>query len=86
MDRSTINHIGALLASIRGEGEDIIVAIGAHDGSTDTPVGHMSATVKRAGDTATGNAVALDDALHIARGKLNDAAKKRAAEKAKTPA
>lgn len=52
MDRKTINSIGALLQSIRGEGEDIIVAIGAHDGSHDTPAGHMSATVRREQDRA----------------------------------
>lgn len=86
MDRKTVNSIGALLQSIRGEGEDIIVAIGAHDGSHDTPSGHMSATVRRGQDEATSNALHLDDALALARGKLNDIAKRRAAEKAKTPA
>lgn len=80
---STINHIGALLASLRLDGEDIIVSIGAHDGSTDTPSGHMSATVRRGQDEATSNALRLADALSMARGKLTAIEAKRADDRKK---
>lgn len=83
---ATINHIGALLASLRLDGEDVIVAIGAHDGSHDTPSGHISATVRRGQDVETSNALRLADALSMARGKLTATAKKRADDKAKTEA
>lgn len=80
---ATINHIGALLQSLRLDGEDVIVAIGAHVGSTDTPDGHISATVRRGQHEETSNALRLADALSMARGKLDAAEKKRAEDREK---
>lgn len=84
MDRTSINAIGDLLKTIRAPDEaGVVVSLGAHAGSDAAPDGSITATITRGNDIATGHAVALQDALWIARMKLNDMAAKREAEKAK---
>lgn len=84
MTRAEINAIGAMLAGVREKSEGaLLVAFGAHGSSTDTPDGHMTATVEAAGYSATGSAVSLHDAIHIARYKLAADAKARAEKTAK---
>lgn len=81
-DRNLVNALGTALQALRAEGEDIIVSVGAHKPSADCPTaGHVSATVRRGGDEFTGEAVSLDDAIRIARGRLTEMVKRREAEK-----
>jgi len=84
MTRDELNNIGALLQSIRDAEEGaVIVGFGAHGPSYDSRVGHMSVTIEKQGETATSNAVYLQDALFLARAKVNaqiEAREKKAAE------
>ncbi|MFS0771082.1 hypothetical protein [Sphingomonas sp. 1P08PE] len=71
MTRDEINSIGAMLASLRHADEkSVTIGFAAHAGCSDTPNGSVSATVEADGHSATSEAVALDDALHLARAKL----------------
>jgi hypothetical protein len=81
--RALINAAGAALQAIRLDGEhDLIVSFGAHAPSADCPTnGSVSVTIKRGSDEATSEAVSLDDAIHLARGKLDRIAAKREAER-----
>lgn len=85
MTRAEINAIGTMLASLRHADESTVaVAFAAHAPCTDTRGGSVSATVTKDGHSATSEAVSLDDALRLARAKLDREAAAR--EKAKSDA
>lgn len=82
-NRALINALGQSLQALRLPDEtQLLVSIAANGPSADTPGGHMTVTIRSGADTATSDAVALDDAICLARGKLRAAAKKREDEKA----
>lgn len=85
MTRALINAAGTALQAIRLPGEhDLIVSFAAHAPSPDCPIsGSVSVTIRRGRDEATSEAVHLDDAISMARGKLDRIAKARADEKVK---
>ena len=82
--REVTNQIGAALASLRAIDElSLIVAFGAHAPSPDATGGSISVTIQRGAHRATSEAVHLQDAIFLARAKVNAmataAAKKGAA-------
>lgn len=90
MTRDEINAFGAVIQSklLDGDGA-ILTAVGAMPPSTDCHVSTCLATVEGAVGhevlSFTSTSVTLDDAIHLARGKLRDARAKleRDREKAK---
>lgn len=83
-NRALINALGQSLQALRLDDEaQVLVSIAANAPGPDTRDGSITVTIRSGADTATSEAVYLDDAIHLARGKLRAAAKKRADEKAK---
>ena len=83
-NNALINSLGKSLQALRLDDEaQVLVSIAANAPNPDTWDGSISVTIASGPDTATSEAVALADAILLARGKLKDMAKKRAAEKAK---
>jgi hypothetical protein len=92
MTRNEINAFGdAIKARLLGDESAILVAIGAAAPSPDCRVTSALATVVgrvgKVDQSFTSNALNLDDAISLARGKLADArtAFERAKDKAKNP-
>lgn len=84
--REALGELAKSLVAVRDADEDhLIVSFGAHGPSTDCRNGHMSVTVQRDGESATGEAVHLQDALLIARAAVNRqiAAREKKREEAK---
>lgn len=68
MDRALINSIGDSLKALRSDDEAaVFIGFGSHAPSADCRNGHVSATILKAGVTATYEAVSLHDALLGAR-------------------
>lgn len=91
MTRDEINAFGEAVKVQMLDGEDaIVIAVGAVAPSPDCRVTTVTATiwgnVGKVDQTFTGNALHLDDAIAIARGKLRDAraAHERTIAKAKS--
>lgn len=81
MERKDINDIGKLLLGLINHGEDyIIVSVGVHGPNPDCQEGNAVATVRMGLDEATSEALYLDDAIRLARGKI---LREREARKAK---
>jgi hypothetical protein len=77
-ERNRINLIGVDLASIRdGDEGAVIVGYGAHGPSADCQNGHVSVTIRKNGEIATSEAVSLQDAIYLARAKVNGLIEKR---------
>ena len=79
MTRDEINEFGARITAHLLEGDRaVLVAVGVHAPTEGCPISSALATVRaRVGEGPeqefTGNALALEDAVLIARGKLRDA-------------
>ena len=77
--------IHAQIEAKRGDADYLILSIGARGPNLDCPEGNAVATVRMGNDEATAEALYLEDAILLARGKIIRAreAKKAAAAKAK---
>ncbi|NML11290.1 hypothetical protein HHL08_14235 [Sphingobium sp. AR-3-1] len=83
MTSEEINAIGTLLMKVRDASADmVIVQLGAVGPSTDCKAGNMLATVRVGQDTETAEAINLDTAIMLAKGKCDRKAESRAREKA----
>lgn len=87
MTRDEINAIGVMLKGLREDGDGrVVVSFASFGPDADCSNGSIMVGIQRGRDEVTGHAVALADALSIARGKVRDLDAKRAreAEDAKT--
>ena len=91
MTRDEINAFGERITAELLEGDRaVLVMVGAHAPSADCPITSAVAVVRGGvgspeGQDFTGNAIALHDAILIARGKLRDARAAFERAKAKEP-
>lgn len=88
-DRAWLLDLQARIASLRERGDDyIIISVGTHGPNIDCPNGNAIATVRMGDDEDTAEAIYLDDAIRLARGKILRAREareeKRRKEKAKS--
>ncbi len=67
--RAWLDDLQARIESLREVGEDyLIVSVGVHGPNLDCDAGNAIATVRMGDDTATAEALHLDDAIRLARG------------------
>lgn len=86
MTRAELTALQQQIASLREHGDDyLIIAVGVRGPNYDCEDGNAVATVRMGNDEATSEALYLDDAIRLARGKIlrERAAKEAAREKAK---
>jgi len=80
-DRAWLNDLQQRINSLRTSGEDyLILSVGVRGPNFDCEEGNAVATVRIGNDTATSEALYLDDAIRLARGKIQ---RERAAREAK---
>jgi len=79
-----INAIGESLNSLRSENErGVLIAFEALGPAPDVRSGSIRVTVEGGGESATGHALNLSNAINIARAKLADAIKAAAKKREK---
>jgi len=86
IDRDWILDLQARIETLREPGDDyLIIAVGVRGPNMDCHEGNAVATVSMGNDTATSEALYLDDAIRLARGKIlrERAAKEAAIQAAK---
>lgn len=71
IDRNWILDLQNKLHTLRDTADDyLIVSVGVRGPNNDCPEGNAVATVRMGGDTATSEALYLDDAISLARAKI----------------
>ena len=83
MTRDEVNDLGAMLHKVRDHfsGDRVVISFGVIAPSFDCKNGSTVATVRDGSDEATCEAVHLYDAIHMARGKIDqDRARAKAAK------
>jgi len=82
-DRSWLLDLQNRIESLRGDAGYLIVSIGVRGPNIDVPEGNAVATVRMGDDEATAEALHLDDAISLARGKIVRAREAREAKRRK---
>lgn len=78
MDRESLGRLTQDLLSLRDDdSENVLIGVGAMANSPDCFNGSVTVTLRRGNDEATSEAVHLQDAMYLARGKLDAIAKRR---------
>jgi hypothetical protein len=71
LDRTTLDALQAQIEALRHVGEDyLILSVGVRGPNLDCHEGNAVATVRMGDDTATSEALHLQDAISLARGKI----------------
>lgn len=89
LTKGNLRDLQARIEALRDAGEDyLILSVGVRGPNLDCHEGNAVATVCMGNDTATSEALRLEDAILLARGKILDerAARERARKEAKEKA
>jgi len=80
--REALERIGSALAELREQPESaVVISFGTVGPSHDCPNGHFLVTVEKSGERATAEAVHVQDALLLARAKVNAQLERREKER-----
>lgn len=89
LTKGNLRDLQARIEALRDAGEDyLILSVGVRGPNLDCHEGNAVATVRMGNDTATSEALRLEDAILLARGKILDerAAREKARKEAKEKA
>lgn len=71
MNRTELDELQARIESLREDGEDyLILSVGVHGPNLDCHEGNAVATVRMGNEEETAEAMHLQDAISMARGKI----------------